>query len=46
MSTATPETPKKNRTVLDQHGQSYELTGRIGKAVKGSFARPTTPTFS
>jgi serine/threonine protein kinase len=46
MSTTTAEAPKKNRTVLDQHGQSYELTGRIGEGGQGSSARPTTPTFS
>lgn len=35
MSAATPEAPKKNRKVLDQHGQSYELTGRIGEGGQG-----------
>ena len=34
MSTTT-EAPKKNRTVLDQHGQTYELTGRIGEGGQG-----------
>jgi serine/threonine protein kinase len=34
MSATTAE-PKKNRTVKDQHGQSYELTGRIGEGGQG-----------
>lgn len=43
MSTATPETPKKNRTVLDQHGQSYELTGRIGEGGQGIVCKTNYP---
>lgn len=43
MSTATPEAPKKNRTVLDQHGQSYELTGRIGEGGQGIVCTTNYP---
>lgn len=43
MSTATPETPKKNKTVLDQHGQSYELTGRIGAGGQGTVYTTNYP---
>ena len=43
MSAATPEVPKKNRTVLDQHGQSYELTGRIGEGGQGIVCTTNYP---
>lgn len=43
MSTATPEAPKKNRTVLDQYGQSYELTGRIGEGGQGIVCTTNYP---
>ena len=43
MSTAKPEAPKKNRTVLDQHGQSYELTGRIGEGGQGMVCTTNYP---
>ena len=43
MSAATPEAPKKNRTVLDQHGQSYELTGRIGEGGQGIVCTTNYP---
>ncbi len=43
MSKATPEAPKKNRTVLDQHGQSYELTGRIGEGGQGIVCTTNHP---
>lgn len=43
MSAATPEAPKKNRTVLDQHGQSYELTGRIGEGGQGVVCTTNYP---
>jgi DNA-binding helix-hairpin-helix protein with protein kinase domain len=43
MSTVTPEAPKKNRTVLDQHGQSYELTGRIGEGGQGIVCTTNYP---
>ena len=43
MSTATPEAPKKSRTVLDQHGQSYELTGRIGEGGQGIVCTTNYP---
>jgi len=43
MSTATPEAPKKNRTVLDQHGQSYELKGRIGEGGQGIVCTTNYP---
>lgn len=42
MSTAT-EAPKKNRTVLDQHGQTYELTGRIGEGGQGVVCTTNYP---
>lgn len=35
MSQAATESRKKNRTVIDQHGQCYELTGRIGDGGQG-----------
>ena len=43
MSTATPEAPKKNRMVLDQFGQSYELTGRIGEGGQGIVCTTNYP---
>jgi len=43
MSTPRAETPKKNRTVLDQHGQSYELTGRIGEGGQGIVCTTNYP---
>lgn len=43
MRTGTPEAPKKNRTVLDQHGQSYELTGRIGEGGQGIVCTTNYP---
>lgn len=43
MSTATPEATKKNRTVLDQHGQSYDLTGRIGEGAQGIVCTTNYP---
>ncbi len=43
MSAATPEAPKKNRTVLDQHGQCYELTGRIGEGGQGIVCTTNYP---
>lgn len=43
MSTTTAEAPKKNRTVLDQHGQSYELTGRIGEGGQGIVCKTNYP---
>lgn len=43
MSTATAEAPKKNRTVLDQHGQAYELTGRIGEGGQGIVCTTNYP---
>ncbi|MBN8461937.1 MAG: hypothetical protein J0M01_03870 [Dechloromonas sp.] len=42
MSTTT-EAPKKNRTVLDQHGQTYELTGRIGEGGQGVVCTTNYP---
>ena len=39
----TAEAPKKNRTVLDQHGQSYELTGRIGEGGQGIVCTTNYP---
>ena len=45
MSAATPEAPKKNRTVLDQHGQSYELTGRIGEGGQGIVCTTNYPNL-
>ena len=35
MNNATVESPKRKRTVVDQHGQSYELTGRVGEGGQG-----------
>lgn len=43
MSTARPKGPKKNRTVLDQHGQSYELTGLIGEGGQGIVCTTNYP---
>lgn len=43
MSTTTAEATKKNRTVLDQHGQSYELTGRIGEGGQGMICTTNYP---
>ena len=43
MSTDTAEAPKKNRTVLDQHGQSYELTGRLGEGGQGIVCTTNYP---
>ena len=43
MSTTTAEATKKNRTVLDQHGQSYELTGRIGEGGQGIVCTTNYP---
>jgi len=37
------ETPKKNRTVQDQHGQSYELTGRVGEGGQGIVCTTNFP---
>lgn len=42
MSTTT-EVPKKNRTVIDQHGQSYELMGRIGEGGQGIVCTTNYP---
>ncbi|EIM98057.1 putative kinase [Paraburkholderia hospita] len=35
MSTKAAASPRKNRTVVDQHGHAYELTGRIGEGGQG-----------
>jgi len=43
MSTTPAEAAKKNRTVLDQHGQSYELTGRIGEGGQGIVCTTNYP---
>ena len=43
MSTDTAEAPKKNRTVLDQHGQSYELTGCLGEGGQGIVCTTNYP---
>jgi DNA-binding helix-hairpin-helix protein with protein kinase domain len=43
MNTTNMETPKKNRTVIDQHGQSYELTGRIGEGGQGIVCTTNYP---
>lgn len=37
------ETPKKNRTVVDQHGQRYELTGRVGEGGQGIVCTTNHP---
>ena len=42
-TTTTAEALKKNRTVLDQHGQSYELTGRIGEGGQGIVCTTNYP---
>ena len=43
MSTTQTEAVKKSRTVLDQHGQSYELTGRIGEGGQGIVCTTNYP---
>lgn len=43
MSTTTAPAPKKNRTVVDQHGQHYELTGRIGEGGQGIVCTTNHP---
>jgi len=43
MSITTAKAPKKNRTVIDQHGQSYELTGRIGEGGQGIVCTTNYP---
>lgn len=43
MSTTRAEASKKNRTVLDQHGQSYELTGPIGEGGQGIVCTTNYP---
>lgn len=43
MSTTNVPAPKKNRTVVDQHGQSYELTGRIGEGGQGIVCTTNYP---
>ncbi|NGM87474.1 protein kinase [Parapusillimonas sp. SGNA-6] len=43
MSTTIAKAPKKNRTVQDQHGQSYELTGRIGEGGQGIVCTTNYP---
>jgi serine/threonine protein kinase len=43
MSTTTAKVQKKNRTVIDQHGQSYELTGRIGEGGQGVVCASNYP---
>ena len=43
MSTTTMEAAKKNRTVVDQHGQSYELTGSIGEGGQGIVCTTNYP---
>lgn len=43
MRTTAAEEPKKNRTVLDQHGQAYELTGRIGEGGQGIVCKTNYP---
>ena len=45
MSTTTQETLKKNRTVVDQHGQTYELTGRIGEGGQGIVCTTDYPNI-
>ena len=35
MSTPAAQAPKENPTVTDQHGKSYELTGKIGAGGQG-----------
>ncbi len=43
MSMTAVEPPKKNRTVVDQHGQTYELTGRVGEGGQGIVCTTNYP---
>ena len=43
MNNATVESPKRKRTVVDQHGQSYELTGRVGEGGQGIVCTTNFP---
>ncbi len=43
MNTTAVEPAKKNRTVVDQHGQSYELTGRVGEGGQGIVCTTNFP---
>lgn len=43
MSQAATESRKKNRTVIDQHGQRYELAGRIGAGGQGVVCTTNYP---
>lgn len=43
MNTTATEMTKKNRTVVDQHGQSYELTGRVGEGGQGIVCTTNYP---
>lgn len=43
MSQVTSESSEKNRTVVDQHGQRYELTGSIGAGGQGVVCTTNYP---
>lgn len=43
MSKIAKESQKKNRTVEDQYGQAYELTGRIGEGGQGVVCTTNYP---
>jgi len=43
MNMTAVDSPKKNRTVVDQHGQSYELTGRVGEGGQGIVCTTNFP---
>jgi DNA-binding helix-hairpin-helix protein with protein kinase domain len=40
---ATEESVKKNRTVQDQHGHTYQLTGRVGEGGQGIVCTTNYP---